>query len=900
MEAVRFAILGLGVSGIYGLIGLAIVTVHRGAGVLNFAAAAIGMVAAFLANDLSTNHGVPFLIAFFIAVVLAAAIGVLFHFAVMRRVEEAPDIIKIIGTLGLMLLLIGLAEVIFVPQGQVLAMPSFLPTDKVDLFSDVTVGADRLILFGIGLAVTLGLALFHQRTRFGLATSAVAENRVVAAATGWSPDVIAAITWALGSAVAAVGMILIAPIAGLNPTTMALLVVPAMAAALFGGFDSWWLTLLGATLIGVGQSEAGYYLANPAWPTVLPLVLVVVILTLRGVTLPSKAAIAQRLPTVGPGRIGVGAIGGVVAGVVLAMMVNVNGIDAVSLTFQLAIVVLSVVLVTGFAGQLSLAQLELAGMGAFFVAVYTVQLGLPMWLAIILAAISTVPVGLAVGIPALRVRGSHLAIATLALATVIDALVLTNESFASLQTEALPQLSFLGLSFDTIFEPANYALFSLAVLALAMLTVSNLRRGRVGRRLLAVRGNERASAALGISVSSTKLYAFGFGALLAGLGGALIVAQLPFANYANFTITGSIGSLLQGVIGGLGWVGGAPIGATAGQGTVGSEVIGVVVPPGNWLDVLTGVFVLLVILQTPNGVFPFYAGLLERLDPLRKRREARKAERTAKLLEQPDLERAARAPVAVEARDVTVRFGAQAALDGVSLEIRPGEVVGLIGPNGAGKSTLIDVISGFQRPKSGSVLLDGRAVEGTSPAKRARLGVSRSFQSLELFEDMTVLDNIRTASDPCPPQRYAGDLVWPSQPPLSPAATGAIDQFRLGPILDRRPADVDYARRRLIAIARAVALDASVILLDEPAAGLDRKERTELADLIRRLASRAGLGVLVVEHDVELVFSICDRVVALDAGKVVASGPPEAVRRNQKVIDAYLGVAREAPVEAPS
>jgi sulfate-transporting ATPase len=247
----------------------------------------------------------------------------------------------------------------------------------------------------------------------------------------------------------------------------------------------------------------------------------------------------------------------------------------------------------------------------------------------------------------------------------------------------------------------------------------------------------------------------------------------------------------------------------------------------------------------------------------------------------------------LELRGVGVRFGGVTALDGVSLTVRPGEVVGLIGPNGAGKTTLIDAATGFVR-SSGEIVLDGRRVDRWSPRRRAAAGIARSFQTLELFESLTVLENLRVASEPRDRLAYLSDLVWPRQAPLAPMAVAAVREFGLEPDLDRRPDELPYGRRRLVAIARAVAAAPSVLFLDEPAAGLSDDETAELGRLIRRLADDWGIAVLLVEHDVGLVLDVCDRVVVVDEGRHLAEGPPGVIRHAPEVVAAYLG----APVDS--
>ncbi len=217
---------------------------------------------------------------------------------------------------------------------------------------------------------------------------------------------------------------------------------------------------------------------------------------------------------------------------------------------------------------------------------------------------------------------------------------------------------------------------------------------------------------------------------------------------------------------------------------------------------------------------------------------------------------------------LTVRFGSVVAVNDVSMEVRPGEVVGLIGPNGAGKTTLIDAVTGFVEASEGSISLDDRRIDGLNATRRARMGLRRSFQSLELFEDVSVEENIRAGSD----QRaskwsWVTDLFWPGRHDLPPTAVAAVHEFELEPHLDKTPEELPYGRRRLVGIARTVAAGPSVVLLDEPAAGLDETESAELARLIRRLADERNMAVLLVEHDVGLVMSTCDRVVVIDFGQ---------------------------------
>jgi ABC-type branched-subunit amino acid transport system ATPase component len=237
------------------------------------------------------------------------------------------------------------------------------------------------------------------------------------------------------------------------------------------------------------------------------------------------------------------------------------------------------------------------------------------------------------------------------------------------------------------------------------------------------------------------------------------------------------------------------------------------------------------------------------------------------------------------------------AVDALSFTASSGEIVGLIGPNGAGKTSLIDAVTGFTPAAGGRLVLDGQDITAWPAVRRARAGVGRSFQSLELFEDATVLDNLRVAADPRDAASWARDLIWPVTPELSGAAVSAIREFALEDDLHRTVEDLPYGKRRLLAIARAVAMSPRVLLLDEPAAGLGDVETAELAHLVRRLADDWGIAVMLVEHDMNFVMSVCDRIVVLDFGVQIAEGTPDEIRQDVAVIAAYLGETEEEAIE---
>jgi ABC-type branched-subunit amino acid transport system ATPase component/branched-subunit amino acid ABC-type transport system permease component len=890
---IEFALVGLGTGGLYALLGQGIVLIYRASGVINFAQGAVAAVGGYLFYELTQNHGwaaVPALVA---AAIVGALLGAAIQLAVMRPLRGSSALTRVIATTGIFTILV---EVGFLRYGSdTVFVPPFLPDGSVSVGGGATVGVDRFILLGIGVALTVVLWAVYRFTRFGLATSAVAENELTAGALGVSPDRVALINWTVGSALAGVTGALISSIVALSPQTSALLVVPALAAAMIGGFRSFPLTLLGGLVIGVIESELTNYVSAPGWAASTGFLVIAVWIVVRGQALPLRGHLLERLPRVGMPRLGVPALAaGLLAGFLIIALGAQTTQDSMSLSAAYGLICLSLVLLTGYAGQISLAQFALAGVGALVAGRLSEAQHFSMVAAAACGVLAAMGAGVVFGLPALRTRGISLAVVTLGLGLAFQNIVLGNDNYlGGIDGTTIGSESIFGLNVNPIHHPARFAVMAVLVLAVAMVVVANLRRGSFGRRMLAVRGNERAAAALGIDVRSIKLAAFVISSGLAALGGVLLAYQNPVVQFSQFNVVASIGALVQTVLIGIGFLQSAVVGGLGNpQGFLPQFLNGL----GNASDYVllaSGVLLLVTLVFAADGIAAKGNPLTPVIRLIDRRRSARA------LAEPAPPEPVQVAPAELTVEGVSVTFGGVTALRDVSLSVRTGEIVGLIGPNGAGKTTLIDVVSGITRARTGTIRFGAETIERWRAHRRARAGLGRSFQSLELFDDLTVRENLLVASERGTVAEYLRSLVRPGRRALGPTALAAVHDLGLQPLLEQRPTTLSAGQRRLVGIARAVAAAPSILLLDEPAAGLDEKETRELGEVVVHLARRWGMGIALVEHDFSLVQAICDRLVVLEHGAILAEGSTAEVTRREDVVAAFIGVARTSASTDP-
>jgi ABC-type branched-subunit amino acid transport system permease subunit len=581
-QYVLFALLGLAPGAVYAALGLGLAVTYRGTGVVNFSYGAVGMAGCFvyvkLRNAGSLDLPVPGVPVWHvssqplgaapsmaIAVAFAAVLGYLCHALVFYPLRSAPVLTKVVASVGVMVLLQAIAVVRY---GSVLGQQ---------------VSIDRFLLPAIVAGATVVLWAGFRFVRMGLAMRAAAENELGAALLGWSPNRLGIVTWVVSSVLATVIGILIAPLTSLTPATFTLMIVPALAAAVVGRFSSFFRILLAGLLIGIVESLVSpLQAAHPilakvtGLQDVIPLLIIVGALLIGGERLPGRGNLeVTRLPLAPPSRrllpITLVTFGGVV---VLLVVLHGGWRYSLVVTMVTALLCLSLVVATGYTGQIALAQLSIAGLTSFMLAIAVTRWGLPFPLGPLVAVVAGSAIGVVFGLPALRFRGVNLAITTLALAFAANSLLFQNQSFTGGQLGRIVKPPHIfGLDFGISAGNGDfrllYCISALVIVSLVFVGVGNLRRSETGRRFLAVRANERAASSLGINVATTKLSAFALSAAIAGLAGVLTVYNQigGRVSFDGFDALTSVSILAFAYLGGIGRLSGAVIGGTFGAGS---------------------------------------------------------------------------------------------------------------------------------------------------------------------------------------------------------------------------------------------------------------------------------------------------------------------------------------------
>ncbi len=896
------------------VIAVGVVLVYRATRIINFAVGNMGVIGATLLSLLVVQYHVPFWVALAVALVVGLVLGALVDATIIRRLRKSPRVVVLVATIGVSQIAEAIAFKLPQPTSLAVHYPSAFTSSWTVAGVQIR-GSDLSIL--IIVPVTLvALSWFLDRTTLGKTVKACASNPQLARLSGISPKVVSTLVWALAAALSTLSIVLIAGQTGsagdvttLGDQTLSL----ALVAAVIGGMTSFRRTIIAAIAIGFAQSIVNFnFIDTPGLLNLLLLITVLVAVTFnrdRGSDTEVFAFTPRARPI--PARL---------QGYRWARNANKSGVILLAAiacvlpliftrpsTQQLftevlafAICATSLTVLTGWLGQLSLGQMAFAGLGALFAA-RLVEGGVPFWVAIAATTVATAMLAAILGLGSLRVKGLYLAVVTFVFALAAQQYffslpILSGQSVDGANLPFTPGKLF-SLSFP---GQRTYYYVVLVVLGVVLLVASRFRDSGVGRAIMGVRDNENAAAAYTVRPAWEKIRAFSIAGALAGLGGALLAgafANVAFSGPGSFyLVDGSLALVAMVVIGGMGSITAAVIGSV--------WVIGIpaLAPNNQVLGLLSSsIGLLAILLYFPRGLNQISYDVRDAFLAWADRRFGKDAppkEQRPLVAARPVAEGADVGTPTLAVADLRVAFGGNLAVDNVTLAVGSGEIVGLIGSNGAGKSTLMNAVGGFV-PSTGSVCLGSEEFGGKSPAHRAARGLGRTFQSATLFPELTVTETLLVALES---KRGTGALSTALALPRATRRSRRdraevaelVDLLGLTHWRDHHIGDLSTGTRRVVELAGLLALDAKVLCLDEPTAGLAQRETEAFGPLIVDVQHQLGASVLLIEHDMPLIMGISDRVYCLEAGAVIAEGVPHQVRDNPRVIASYLGTDERA------
>jgi ABC-type branched-subunit amino acid transport system ATPase component/branched-subunit amino acid ABC-type transport system permease component len=923
-EFLPFIIIGLTTGSVYGLAGVGLVLTYKTSGIFNFAYGALATISVFFFYWLHNDHGMPWPYAALICILVVGPIEGLIMEVIARYLEPVGTTLKVVATVGLLLIVLGGGTLWYGNSN--LTFPAFLNTHTFRVLG-VNVGWDQLTVFLIAVATTATLYYFFRYVRLGAAMRGVVDNPDLVSMTGENPIRVRRWAWVIGMVFASMAGLLLAPSLNLDALIITMLVVQAFGAAAIGYFSSLPLTFVGGLFVGIASALATKYAAQVSWLSALSAGLPFVILFVVLIVMPRARLAERRVVNALPVRkswyapVRVRLFAGAVVLALLAFIPQLTGTAHLAIWSNAlvdVILFLSLGLLVRTSGQISLCHLAFAAVGAVAFGHFS-NFGLPWLVALLLGGLVAVPVGAIVAIPAIRLSGVFLAIATFGFGVLLEQMLYTTKIMFGPTTAGVkgprPNISIGGWH---LYTDTGFYYVLLIFVVLTVIALMAVQRGRMGRLLGGLADSPLALETHGATINVLKVLVFCIAAGFAAIAGALLAATFHFAigsEYGSFQSLTLVALLVITVMGDP-WYGiVAAIAYTVIPGYVTWHNI------NTYLEIVFGVFALMFALRA--GKAPTVpAALRSILDRLGGRKEepppstaevrsvVAKATATEVASAEADREVAAAAradgPVrptvpGLEVRELSVHFGGVRAVQDVSLEAPMGRVTGLVGPNGAGKTTTFNACSGLVKPTRGRVILHGRDVTGLGPAGRARLGLGRTFQRPELFNSLTVWENVELGREASmaggnPFTQVAGTRG--DQTTITKFVDDAIELTGIGPISDLQAGLLPAAQRRMVELARTLAGPFDMLLLDEPSAGLDAAETRRFGDILSRIAAERGAGVLLVEHDMALVRQVCTHIYVLDFGRLIFEGTSGEMLASELVRAAYLG-SEEAALQVP-
>lgn len=863
----------------------------------------------------------PIAVQALLALAIVVPLGTAMYRIVYQPVAHAPILVLMILSVATHFVLDGLALVAFGPDG---ARTATLSDAQFDVAGEI-VSAQNLIVLGVSLLLVAVLYGFSQHTMAGRALRATASNRRGAALMGISADMAGLSSFALATLICATAGILIAPFVTIYYNSGFLISLKAFVGATVGAMASYPLAAVGALGIGLFESFAAFW--SSAYKDALVFALMVPILLgcswlarpaaddeqerSEDETVQSRGWVSrlQQFLARVPAR--AAAIVLVLLLAALPLLLSRFYVMLASYVYLFAIVTYGVVLLTGVAGQVSFGQAAFVGIGAYASAVLSTSCaasdavrgmlgdsaatllmgqgtcGISPWATLPVALAATMVCAWVLGAVTLRMRGHYLPIATIAWSVSLFYLFANTDSIgASSGMTDLPPVP-LPLADRVSYEARAYYLILAAMLLLGWMT-RNLLNSRSGRAIRALKSRSLMAESVGVNIAQMKIHVFVCAAVYAGLSGWLFAHMQRFINPTSFGLDKSVEYVFMAVVGGVEQVLGALLGSAAvrllGDSIQSALQAGILEQAGNVERVVFGVLIIALLQRTQHGLAFLFKGFVRPMAmPTQGIASAQPAAATT---DEPLL----------EVDHVTRRFGGLVAVSDVSFSVRAGEIVAVIGPNGAGKSTLFNLISGALKLSAGAIRFAGARIDRLPSHRIADAGLARTFQHVKLLPDLSALENVALGAYRHGSTGLLATLLRLDRRDERQALVDAMAALRrvgLADVALSRAGALPLGRQRVLEIARALAAQPRMLLLDEPAAGLRAAEKRELGELLRALRQE-GVAILLVEHDMAFVMALADRVVVQNFGRTLATGAPAQVQAHPDVVAAYLGTAGAA------
>ncbi len=886
---------------VFAVVALGISLVFRVTGIINLVQGGFCIIGALALYSFQSDLGWPLPLAFLAAVVvttlLGTALGAATFVPSLSRLSTGSMLML---TAGLLTFIDGLALVVW--GSQPYAVVGFSGEQPIDVFG-VLVPSQGPWIAAVSAIIIVGIWLLMSHTSVGKALAACAENPLAARFMGVDVARLTLFSFALAAFIGAVGGAVVAPIMSLQFDAGGFFTNAGFTAVALGGMSSLPGAVAGGLFLGIAeQFAAGYISSLFADGLALALLMAMLVFRPQGLFVSGRQRrhdVREELrvtrSVVRPRPRSVLLTGALLLLFLIALpyVVGVGWMSSLVITLILFIGVLGLDVLMGYAGQVNLGQGGFMALGGYTAAILATNYGLSPLVGTAAGLVLSLVCALLLSAVTMRLRGAYLALATLAFGLMMDSLTvgLVDVTGGPSGLVGIPAFALGPFVFAT---PRAMYYLTVAIIVVLVVALAGAMRSDFGRVLQAIRADQTAAEALGINVVRYKMAAFAISAVLASLSGSLLAFDFHFLSPEMVATQRSFEMIAMLIVGGEGTL----IGGLAGTALL--TLLPIAFQPiANYKTLVEGAVLVLAFQYLPDGIVGALWRVAARWAPAVLPRASAPTPGAVSNRQAPShAEGSAANAAALEALDLDKRFGGVQAVTDLSFTVRDGSITALIGPNGAGKTTVFNLITNLFSPDSGDVRFYGRSLRGLAPSEIAARGLLRTFQTARVFPGMTALENILAGAHRQVRHGAAAHMLW-----LPPAVKEERSLRRRGEVLldlvglarfrDFAATTLPMGAQKLLEVCRALMARPRLLLLDEPAAGLNDAETAELSALLSAVRD-AGLTILVVEHNMSLVMDVADQVIVLDLGRLLARGVPREIQRDQRVIDAYLGVEVEA------